>query len=85
MIAVNARADTDNGVGENPAVPGLLKVVNTVIGAPIDSTTARSNASLQDLVDTSQDAGASTSRAPGKPLLAGLMQMVEWKPEYLLA
>jgi NTE family protein len=72
VIAVNARADADNGVGENPAVPGLLKVVNTVIGAPIDSTTARSNASLQDLVDTLKAAGASTVRAPGQPLFAGL-------------
>jgi NTE family protein len=72
VIAVNARADKDNGVGENPAVPGLLKVVNTVIGAPIDSTTARTNASLQDLVDTLKEAGASTARAPGKPLFAGL-------------
>jgi NTE family protein len=72
VIAVNARADKDNGVGENPAVPGLIKVVNTVIGAPIDSTTARTNASLQDLVDTLKAAGASSVRAPGQPLFAGL-------------
>jgi NTE family protein len=72
VITVNARADKDNGVGGNPAVPGLLKVVNTVIGAPIDSTTARTNASLQDLVDTLQEAGASSTRAPGQPLFAGL-------------
>jgi NTE family protein len=72
VIAVNARADADNGVGGNPAVPGLLKVVNMVIGAPIDSTTARSNASLQDLVDTLKAAGASTVQAPGPPLFAGL-------------
>ena len=50
----------------------MLKVVNTVIGAPIDSTTARSNASLQDLVDTLNAAGASPVRAPGKPLFTGL-------------
>jgi NTE family protein len=72
VIAVNARADQDNGVGGNPAVPGLLKVVNTVIGAPIDSTTARTNASLQDLVDRLRAAGASSAQAPGKPLFAGL-------------
>jgi NTE family protein len=72
VIAVNARADKDNGVGGNPAVPGLLKVVNTVIGAPIDSTTARTNASLQDLVDRLKAAGASSAQAPGKPLFAGL-------------
>ena len=72
VIAVNARADSDNGVGTNPAVPGLLKVVNTVIGAPIDSTTAHANASLQDLVDTLKAAGASSIRAPGQPLFAGL-------------
>jgi NTE family protein len=72
VIAVNARADKDNGVGGNPAVPGLLKVVNTVIGAPIDSTTARTNASLQDLVDKLKAAGGSPARAPGQPLFAGL-------------
>jgi NTE family protein len=72
VIAVNARADSDNGVGANAAVPGLLKVVNTVIGAPIDSTTARSNASLQDLVDTLNASGTSPARAPGAPLFAGL-------------
>jgi NTE family protein len=72
VIAVNARADKDNGVGANPAVPGLLKVVNTVIGAPIDATTARSNASLQDLLDTLNAAGAVPVRAPGEPLFAGL-------------
>ena len=72
VITVNARADKDNGVGGNAAVPGLLKVVNTVIGAPIDSTTARSNASLQDLVDTLNAAGAAPARAPGRPLFSGL-------------
>jgi len=72
VIAVNARADKDNGVGGNPAVPGLLKVVNTVIGAPIDSTTAHTNVSLQDLVETLKAAGASSVRAPGAPLFAGL-------------
>jgi hypothetical protein len=72
VIAVNARADMDNGVGGNPVVPGLLKVVNTVIGAPIDSTTAHSNAGLQDLVDMLKEAGASSARAPGQPLFAGL-------------
>jgi NTE family protein len=71
VIAINARADSDNDVGANAAVPGLLKVVNTVIGAPIDSTTARSNASLQNLVDTLNASGASPVRAPGKPLFAG--------------
>ena len=72
VIAVNARSDKDNGVGGNPVVPELLKVVNTVIGAPIDATTARANASLQDLVETLREAGASTARAPGQPLFAGL-------------
>jgi len=72
VIAVNARADKDNGVGENPAVPGLLNVVNRVIGAPIDSTTARSNASLQNLVDTLNAAGTAPTSAPGKPLFTGL-------------
>jgi NTE family protein len=72
VIAVNARTDKDNGIGGNPAVPGLLKVVNTLIGAPIDSTTAHSNASLQDLLDTLNAAGASPVRVPGKPLFAGL-------------
>jgi NTE family protein len=72
VISVNARADADNGVGSHAAVPGLLKVVNTVIGAPIDSTTAYANASLQDLVETLKGAGASAARAPGEPLFRGL-------------
>jgi NTE family protein len=72
VISVNARADADNGVGAQPAVPGLLKVVNTVIGAPIDSTTAYANASLQDLVESLKNAGATANPAPGHPLFAGL-------------
>ena len=72
VISVNARADADNGVGAQPAVPGLLKVVNTVIGAPIDSTTAYANASLQDLVELLKNAGATANPAPGHPLFAGL-------------
>jgi NTE family protein len=72
VISVNARADTDNGVGAQPAVPGLLKVVNTVIGAPMESTTAYANASLQDLIETLKGAAASAARAPGEPLFGGL-------------
>jgi len=72
VISVNARSDADNDVGARPAVPGLLKVVNTVIGAPIDSTTAYANASLQDLVETLKSAGASRGQAPGHPLFIGL-------------
>jgi NTE family protein len=72
VIAVNARSDADSGVGSNPAVPGLLKVVGTVIGTPIDATTAYANATLQELVSTLKSAGAAGGGAPGQPLFAGL-------------
>jgi hypothetical protein len=62
----------DSGVGQNEAVPGLLKVVNTVIGTPIDATTAYANATMQELVSTLKSAGATGSLAPGKPLFAGM-------------
>lgn len=72
VISVNARSDTDSDVGRNEAVPGLLKVVNTVIGTPIDATTAYANATMQELVSTLKSAGATGSLAPGKPLFAGM-------------
>jgi NTE family protein len=70
VISVNARSDTDSGIGAQAAVPGLLSVVNTVIGAPIDSTTAYANASLQDLVATLKSAGG--QQGSGNPLFNGL-------------
>lgn len=66
VIAVNARSDTDNGVGANSAVPGLLQVVGSVIGTPIDATTAYANASLQELITTLNT--AVPPQAPGQPL-----------------
>jgi len=72
VIAVNARSDADSKVGQNEAVPGLLKVVNTVIGTPIDATTAYANASLQELVNELRSAGASQTQMPGSPLFTGL-------------
>jgi NTE family protein len=72
VISVNARSDTDGHIGENPAVPGLLSVVNSVIGTPVDATTAYANASLQDLVATLKSAGAQAGQAPGHALFAGL-------------
>ena len=72
VISVNARSDSESGVGRDAAVPGLLKVVNTVIGTPIDATTAYANATLQELLDTLKSAAATGSLAPGKPLFAGM-------------
>ena len=72
VIAVNARSDIDSGVGADQAVPGLLKVVSTVIGTPIDATTAYANASLQELVRELQDAGGVTQDALSSPLFHGL-------------
>ena len=72
VISVNARSDTDNGVGADAAVPGLLKVVETVVGTPIDATTAYANASLEELVHELQEAGGAAPDAPGSPLFAGL-------------
>jgi NTE family protein len=72
VISVNARSDTDNGVGSQVAVPGILKVVNTVIGTPIDATTAYANASLQELVGELQRASDEAAQAAGNPLFVGL-------------
>ena len=72
VISVNARSDSDGQIGEHEAVPGLLSVLNTVVGTPIDSTTAYANASLQDLVATLKSAGGSASHTRGHPLFAGL-------------
>ena len=72
VISVNARSDTDNDIGAHEAVPGLLAVVNSVIGTPIDASTALANASLQDLVATLKSAGAVPPQAPGHPQFAGL-------------
>ncbi len=72
VIAVNAKSDTDAGVGNNPAVPGLLKVINTIIGAPIDSTTALANATLQDLVEALKTAGKDAPKSPHGPKFAGM-------------
>jgi NTE family protein len=72
VIAVNARADADNGVGRQVSVPSIIEEVNAVTGAPIDATTAYANASLQLLVDTLNKAGQDAKSAPGHPLFAGL-------------
>jgi NTE family protein len=72
VIAVNARSDPDADVGKNPAVPGLLAVVNTVTGTPIDATTAHANAALQDLVATLNAAVNPTALIPGHPLFNNL-------------
>jgi len=72
VITVNARSDTDNRIGADPAVPGLLKVVNTVIGTPIDATTAYANAGLQDLLDALKSAGTASAGGAGQPGFAGL-------------
>jgi len=73
VISVNARSDADNGIAKDPAVPGLFSVIGAVTGVPIDSTTAYSNASLQLLVDTLNQAGADAERvAAGDPLFKGL-------------
>ena len=68
VIAVNARSDAEAGVGDNPSVPGMWKVLNTVIGAPIDSTTALANATLQDLIASLQNAGDARLRVYGIPI-----------------
>jgi NTE family protein len=72
VISVNARSDADSHIGREAAVPGLLAVVNTVIGTPIDATTAYANASLQDLVATLKSAGESPPQEPGHPQFAGM-------------
>jgi NTE family protein len=72
VISVNARSDVDSGVGSQETVPGLFKVINTIIGTPIDATTAYANATLQDLIDALKTAGASARDARGHPLFSGM-------------
>jgi NTE family protein len=72
VISVNARADADNGVGRQVSVPSVIEEIGTVVGAPIDSTTAYANASMQLLVDTLNKAGQDAKAAPGHPRFAGL-------------
>ncbi|HVJ55396.1 MAG TPA: patatin-like phospholipase family protein [Aliidongia sp.] len=72
VISVNARSDSDNHIGSDEAVPGLLKVLSTVIGTPIDATTAYANTSMNDLTDALQSAGSTNAGQPGHPLFAGL-------------
>jgi len=72
VISVNARSDSDSGVGRQAAVPGLLTVINSVIDTPLDATTAHANASLQDLVATLKSAGAVAPDAPGHPQFNGM-------------
>jgi NTE family protein len=70
VIAVNARSDSDTGTDASKDVPGLLSVVNAVVGIPIDATTAYSNASLVSLRDDLRRAAqdAETLMVPGNPL-----------------
>lgn len=72
VIAVNARSDPDPGTETQASVPGVFPVLNTVVGAPIDSTTAYANASLQLLVDTLNQSGADARKASGDPLFKEL-------------
>ncbi len=71
VIAVNARSDKDSGIDASREVPGLLSVLNSVVGIPIDATTAYSNASLKALLGELAQAGADASQlsaAMGAPL-----------------
>jgi len=72
VISVNARSDADSGTERQASVPGVFAVVNAVVSAPIDSTTAYANASLQLLVDTLNQAGADAAKAAGQPSFKGL-------------
>ncbi len=72
VIAVNARSDSDSGIGAQQAEPGLIQTLGIVIGTPIDATTAYANASLDTLIDQLKSAGGSATAAPGKALFAGL-------------
>jgi NTE family protein len=72
VIAVNARADVDSNIGGNPAVPGLLDVLDAVVSIPMEATTAYANASLQELVAELQSAGAKPVDPSGRQLFSGL-------------
>jgi NTE family protein len=72
VISVNARSDPPNDVGKDKSIPGLIKVVNTVIGTPIDATTAAANSSMQELISTLKGAGEDAAKAQGSAKFAGM-------------
>ena len=80
MILVNAGYNVDTGVGRNPVVPGLLKVLNTVNSAPIDAITARAKANLHDLVDKLKNTAASAARPAGIRHAARLQHFPQFRP-----
>jgi NTE family protein len=51
VIAVNARSDPASELDQDPHTPGIIDMVKSVAGVPIDSATASLNVRLQNLVD----------------------------------
>jgi NTE family protein len=62
VILVNARSEPPNGLYQQPNTPGLVDAINTVVGAPIDASTANSALALQALL-TELDQAAQGARA----------------------
>jgi NTE family protein len=50
VITVNARSDPPNAVNQEAATPGIVSVLSSVIGNPIDAATADVAGQLRDLI-----------------------------------
>lgn len=69
LISVNARSDPPNTVGQDPATPGVVSMIGSVISTPLDANTAGVAAQVRELADQLNRAGAN---APRDALFGGL-------------
>ncbi len=69
VIVVNARSDPASPLDQDPHTPGVISMIQSVTGVPLDSATASLNAEMQVLIDTLLAAGRD---APKDALFGGL-------------
>lgn len=72
VIVVNARSDAPSALDTEAGTPGIVSVLKTVTGVPIDAATASLNANMQLVLDTLAQAALDARGAPGAPKFAGL-------------
>ena len=72
VIVVNARSDAPSALDTEAGTPGIISVLKTVTGVPIDAATASLNANMQLVLDTLTQAAQDARSAPGAPKFAGL-------------
>ncbi len=72
VIIVNARSDAPSALDKEADTPGIISVLKTVTGVPIDAATSSLNANMQLVLDTLAQAGRDAHGSPGAPKFAGL-------------